>query len=141
MIQFASTLDSTLESVDAAEEEVRRFAEQAGFDESAKFFIALAVREILVNAVKHGNRFEPNRKVDLVLSADNAKLTIDIQDHGEGFDIETVPDPRLEENLGRASGRGLTIAKGLMDDFQVESGAAGTHVRMSKNLLPQSLHD
>ena len=133
MLQFASTLDSTLESVDAAEDSVRRFAEEAGFDESVRYFIALAAREILVNAVKHGNRFDPARKVDLRLSVDDAKLTIEVKDQGTGFDIESVPDPRLEENLGLPSGRGLTLARGLMDDFHIESGSAGTYVRMSKN--------
>jgi serine/threonine-protein kinase RsbW len=134
MMQFASTLDSTLESVDAAEESVRRFAEQAGFAESDRYFIGLAAREILVNAVKHGNRLDPAKQVELRLSADSARLTVEIKDHGEGFRIEDVPDPRLEENLGLPSGRGLMLARGIMDDFHVESGSAGTYVRMSKNV-------
>ena len=138
MMQFTSILDSTFESVDDGEDAVLRFAEQAGFDESARLFIGLAAREILVNAVRHGNCFDANKKVDLRLSADDAKLTVEIRDQGEGFDIETVPDPRLEENWGRPSGRGLTMAKGIMDDFHVESGAAGTYVRMSKDVPASS---
>ena len=136
MLRFSATLDSTLDSVDAAEESVRRFAQEAGFEESDWYFIGLAVREILVNAVKHGNRFDPMKKVDLRLSSDDKELTVEIKDQGEGFRIEDVPDPRLEENLGRPSGRGLTLAKGIMDDFHIEaSSPGGTCVRMSK-LLP-----
>ncbi len=136
MLRFSSTLDSTLESVDAAEQSVRRFAQEAGFEESDWYFIGLAAREILVNAIKHGNRFDPAKKVDLSLSADGRQLTVEIKDQGEGFRIEDVPDPRLAENLGRDSGRGLTLAKGIMDDFHIEANSpAGTYVRMSK-LLP-----
>jgi serine/threonine-protein kinase RsbW len=133
-MQFASILDSTLESVDAGEESVRRFAQQAGFEESEQYFIGLAAREILVNAVRHGNRFDPQKKVELRLSADDAKLTCEVKDQGDGFRIEDVPDPRLPENIERASGRGLAMARGLMDDFHCESGSGGTYVRMSKDI-------
>jgi serine/threonine-protein kinase RsbW len=126
------TLDSTPESVDAAGVSVRRFTEEAGFDDSDTYFIALAVHEILVNAVIHGNRFDPKKKVELRLSADETRLTVEVKDEGAGFCLESVPDPRLEENLALPSGRGITIARGIMDDFHVESGSAGTYVRMSK---------
>lgn len=136
MLSLCSTLDSTLESVDAAEESVRCFAQQAGFEETERYFIGLAAREILVNAIKHGNRFDPAKKVDLRLSADDSGLTVEIRDQGEGFRIEDVPDPRLAENLGRDSGRGLTLAKGVMDEFHIDAGSSGgTCVRMWK-LLP-----
>jgi serine/threonine-protein kinase RsbW len=138
MVSFSSTLDSTLESVDATEASVRSFAADAGFDESDTYFIGLAAREILVNAVKHGNRFDPNKKVDLRLSASVRELIVEIKDQGEGFRVEDVPDPRLPENLDRPSGRGLTLAKGIMDDFHIEANTpGGTYVRMSK-LLPPS---
>lgn len=138
MICFCSTLDSTLESLDAAEESVCRFARDAGFEESERYFIGLAVHEILVNAIKHGNRFDPNKKVELRLLADETGLTVEIRDQGDGFHIESVPDPRLAENVGHPSGRGLTMAKGLMDHFHIESSSSGgTYVRMSK-LFPLS---
>lgn len=138
MIRFASTLDSTIESVDTAEESLRHFCAKTGFEESDVFFIALAVREILVNAVKHGNRLDPGKKVEMQLSADETGVTIGIRDEGEGFCPESVPDPRLAENLALPSGRGIVIARGLMDDFQIESGATGTLVRMSKLLRKPS---
>ena len=141
MPSLSWTLDSTLESVDAAEESVRVFAQQAGFEESDWYFIGLAAREILVNAIKHGNRFDPAKKVGLHLSTDNRQLIVEIEDQGEGFRIEDVPDPCLPENLGRDSGRGLILAKGIMDEFRIESGSAGgTHVRMSKSLPNAGLH-
>ena len=132
---FSSTLDSVVESVDGAEESVRRFAEEAGFEESDRYFIGLAVREILINAIKHGNRFDQSKKVGLHLSANSDDLTIEVTDQGEGFQIESVPDPRLPENLERRSGRGIAIALSVMDEFSVDRNSpGGTHVRMVKRL-------
>ena len=132
---FSSTLDSVAESVDGAEESVRRFAHDAGFEDSDQYFIGLAAREILINAIKHGNRFDESKKVGLRLSTDSNVLTIDVTDQGEGFRLENVPDPRLPENLERGSGRGITMALTIMDEFTVDRNSpSGTHVRMVKRL-------
>jgi serine/threonine-protein kinase RsbW len=134
---FSSTLDSVVESVDGAEESVRRVAREAGFEESDEYFIGLAVREILINAIKHGNRFDPNKKVGLRVSQSGRELTIEVADQGEGFQVESVPDPRLPENLERGSGRGIAMALAIMDEFSVDKNTSGgTHVRMMKR-LPQ----
>jgi serine/threonine-protein kinase RsbW len=132
---FSSTLDSVVESVDGAEESVRRFAQHAGFEESDQYFIGLAVREILINAIKHGNRFDQSKKVGLRLATNGGDLTIEVTDQGEGFRIESVPDPHLPENLERRSGRGIAMALAIMDEFSVDRNSpAGTHVRMAKRL-------
>jgi len=132
---FSSTLDSVVKSVDGAEESVRRFAHDAGFEESDQYFIGLAAREILINAIKHGNRFDQSKKVGLRLSTDSDVLTIEVTDQGEGFRLENVPDPHLPENLERGSGRGITMALAIMDEFTVDRNSpSGTHVRMVKRL-------
>ena len=132
---FSSTLDSVVESADGAEESVRRFAHDAGFEESDQYFIGLATREILINAIQHGNRFDPNKKVGLSVSTSHNDLIIEVTDQGEGFQLESIPDPRLPENLGRRSGRGVTMALAIMDEFSVDRNSpGGTHVRMAKRL-------
>jgi len=132
---FSSTLDSVVESADSAEESVRQFALEAGFEESDQYFIGLAAREILINAIKHGNRFDPKKKVGLSMSISRSNLIIEVTDQGEGFQLESVPDPRLPENLGRRSGRGVTMALAIMDEFSVDRNSpGGTHVRMAKRL-------
>lgn len=139
MLSFSSILDSTLESLDSAEESVRRIVAEAGFDEGDTYFIALAVREILANAIKHGNRFDPGKKVDLHLTASDTELIVEVKDQGEGFRLEDVPDPRLPENLDKPSGRGIIMAKGIMDDCHIEPDSpGGTYVRMSKRLPASS---
>ena len=132
---FSSTLDSVVESADSAEESVRQFALEAGFEESDQYFIGLAAREILINAIKHGNRFDPKKKVGLSMSISRSNLIIEVTDQGEGFQLESIPDPRLPENLGRRSGRGVTMALAIMDEFSVDRNSpGGTHVRMAKRL-------
>jgi serine/threonine-protein kinase RsbW len=130
-----STFDSRIESVDVAEEAVRRFALEAGFDESNQYFIGLAAREILMNAVKHGNGFDRNKKVSVRLSRDAGSLTIEVSDEGGGFQLESVPDPKAPENVNRRSGRGLAIALAIMDEFRVDRNSpGGTHIRMMKRI-------
>lgn len=132
-----STLDSRVEAVDAAEGSVRLFAQEAGFEEEDLYFIGLATREILINAIKHGNRFDRHKKIGLRLSREAGRVTIDVLDEGDGFRIDAVPDPHLSENRERRSGRGITIALAIMDEFSVEKNLPhGTHVRMVKRRVP-----
>jgi serine/threonine-protein kinase RsbW len=132
---FSSTLDSEIELVEGAEESVRRFARETGFEEFDQYFIGLAVREILINAMKHGNHFERDKKVGLLLSGDGKDLTIEVTDQGDGFLLENVPEPQLPENVGNPSGRGLMIARGIMDEFSVDMDSPGvTCVRMMKRI-------
>jgi serine/threonine-protein kinase RsbW len=137
-LSVSTTIDSKVESVDAAEEFVRSFANDAGFEESDRYYIGLAAREILINAVMHGNRFDGSKKVGIRLSKNADSLTIEVTDEGDGFRLEDVPDPRVGENRKRRSGRGLTMAVAIMDELLVEKNRPrGTHIRMVKRLAPR----
>jgi serine/threonine-protein kinase RsbW len=144
---------STLESVDLAEGEILKAAEQAGFDEDDQHRIGMAVRECLVNAVVHGNRYNRNKKVHVRVSVEsvslekvappdeksvgNARFTIRVTDQGEGFEMEEVPDPLHDTNLLRHSGRGLFLMGAFMDDLKVRKAQhAGTEVTLVKNIGP-----
>jgi serine/threonine-protein kinase RsbW len=129
---------STLESVDQAEEEILRSAEEAGFDEDERLNIGMAVRECMVNAVVHGNRYNRNKLVHVAvwfLQAEPgaAEFTVRIADEGEGFEVLDVPDPLAEPNLLRHSGRGLFLMGAFMDDVKVRKGeVGGTQVTLVK---------
>src|SRR5271156_5585353 len=110
-------LDSTLESVDVAEEAVLREAKELGFDEDDLHRIGMSVRECMVNAVVHGNRYNSRKKVELVIDQTPERLTIVIADEGEGVDLTTLPDPLADDNLLRHSGRGLLLMQAFMDEF------------------------
>ena len=130
-------LESTLESVDRAEEAVLREAEPLGFDEDDLHRIGISVRECMVNAVVHGNRYNKRKKVHLRIERTAQQVEILIGDEGEHFDISKLPDPRSDENLLRQSGRGLLMMQAFMDEFQVrQRSPAGTEVRLVKRRAP-----
>ena len=129
-------LDSTLESLDSAEELAVREAEKAGVAEDDLHKIAMAVRESMVNAVVHGNRYSAHKKVRLSLSKGPREFVVKIADEGEGFDYENLPDPLAQENLLRHSGRGIFLIKAFMDDFQVRRlEPRGSEVTLVKYLV------
>ena len=126
-------LDSTLESVDVAEEAVLREAQELGFDEDDLHRIGMSVRECMVNAVVHGNRYNARKKVRLTITRAPDRLVIVIADEGEGFDLDALPDPLANENLLRHSGRGLLLIQAFMDEFQMRTREPkGTEVKMVK---------
>jgi serine/threonine-protein kinase RsbW len=126
-------LDSTLESVDLAEQAVLREAHELGFGEDEQHHIGMSVRECMVNAVVHGNRYNARKKVYVKAARSADRLTVVIADEGEGFDMNALPDPLANENLLRHSGRGLLLIQAFMDEFQIRAREPkGTEVTMVK---------
>jgi serine/threonine-protein kinase RsbW len=130
-------LDSSLQSVDRAEDVVLQAAREMGFHDDDQHRIGIAVRECMVNAVAHGNRYSAKKKVRLRVSWNKSAIEIDIEDEGDGFDMGNVPDPRDEANLMRHSGRGLLMIRAFMDRLEFRKREPrGTGVRMIKILRP-----
>ena len=128
-------LESNLDSVDDAETSVLKVAEEIGFDEDGLHQIGMAVRESMVNAVVHGNRYNARKKVHLKILKAADHLTVAIRDEGEGFEFSAVPNPLSEENLLRQSGRGLLLIQAFVDKLEVNRPEpGGTEVKMIKYL-------
>jgi serine/threonine-protein kinase RsbW len=140
---------STLESVDLAESEILKAAEETGFDEDELHRIGMAVRECMVNAVVHGNRYNRNKTVHIGVNVERpgqptgtrpgqgTRLIIRIRDQGDGFELQEVPDPLQENNLLRHSGRGLFLMGAFMDDLKVRKlPEGGTEVTLIKEIGP-----
>ena len=126
-------LDSSLDCVDGAEETVLHEAQQLGFDEDDLHKIGISVRECLVNAVVHGNRYNARKKVHLKVTRTPDRLTIVVGDEGDGFDPASVPDPLAGDNLLRGSGRGVMLMQAFMDEFQISKREPqGTEAKMVK---------
>jgi serine/threonine-protein kinase RsbW len=135
--QLETLLESTLDSVDAAEAVVLKAAEEVGFTEDDLHEIGMAVREAMVNAVVHGNRYNFNKKVHLNVAKQPNGLQVRITDEGAGFDQSHVPDPLQEENLLRQSGRGLLLMQAFVDEFEMHHvPPLGTEVKMVKYRKP-----
>jgi serine/threonine-protein kinase RsbW len=86
------------------------------FNDRDIFAIRLAVEEALVNAIKHGNQQDRNKQVMLSYYLEDDAFCIRIRDEGPGFDPTSVPDPTLQENLERCSGRGLMLMRYYMTE-------------------------
>jgi serine/threonine-protein kinase RsbW len=128
-------LESNLQSVDKAEAAVLEEAKKLGFDEDAQHHISVAVREITVNAVVHGNRYNRNKKVHLEMEPSAGELVVTIGDEGSGFDFASLPDPLAPGNLLRQSGRGILLARAFVDEFDIHPRpGGGTEVRFAKKL-------
>jgi serine/threonine-protein kinase RsbW len=130
-------LNSTKESVNRAETEALEVARRGGFPEAIVERIALAVHEIMINAIVHGNGCDPHKKVVVNMSRTPGKLKIVIADEGEGFNPDDLPNPLSAEGLQKGSGRGVYLARAFMDEFHVQRDpAGGTTVTMAKSVDP-----
>jgi serine/threonine-protein kinase RsbW len=88
--------------------------------------------------VVHGNRYNRNKQVHVIVAVSGGQFTIRIVDQGEGFEIQEVPDPLHENNLLRHSGRGLFLMGAFMDDMKVRKVLpSGTEVTLVKNVAPR----
>ena len=110
-----------------------RLAHLGGLDDDAVHWIGVAVRESVINAIKHGNRMEADKPVDIKFTLDRSTLTIYVRDRGVGFDPLLIPDPLDPENLLNPSGRGIFYMKTFMDEVDFSHHPdGGTVVRMVK---------
>jgi serine/threonine-protein kinase RsbW len=127
-------MDSTLESVNQAEEIATRMASKLGFEEEDVNRISMAVREAAVNAVLHGNAYDPGKKVTLGLEKAEGALVITVSDEGKGLNPDDIPDPLAPENLLKQSGRGIFLIRAFMDEVRIRSLKPGTEITMIKNV-------
>jgi serine/threonine-protein kinase RsbW len=116
-----------------------RMANLGGLDEDAVHWIGVAVRESVINAIKHGNREDLEKLVTVEFTfapvVEPSELVVRVLDQGEGFDPEEIADPLAPENLLKASGRGIFFMKSFMDDVTLKRGSeGGMEVRMVKKL-------
>ena len=112
------------------QEEIERRLKAQQFTEREIFSIKLALEEALINAIKHGNRFDPAKRVHISYSVRPERFDVRITDEGPGFDPGDVPDPTAVENLERPCGRGLMLMRYYMSE--ISYNPRGNSVAMSK---------
>jgi len=130
------TLDSTLDSVNKIEQTAELVAMRAGFDEDTVPNISMAVREAAVNAVLHGNAYDPNKSVTAIFETTAEDLVIRIADQGTGLNPDTLPDPLAPENILRGSGRGIFLIRAFMDEVNFRQLHPGTELILIKHRTP-----
>lgn len=128
-------LPSTAKAIQKACRELLDCAAAQGFQDDELFGIHLALEEALVNAFKHGNKANPEKIVFVECLMTPEKFDISITDQGEGFKPQDLPDPRVNGNLYKCSGRGVLLINAYMDE--VEYNIRGNSVHMVKYRQPQ----
>jgi serine/threonine-protein kinase RsbW len=123
-------IPSNFDAARGAEEALLREVTAHGYSEASAFAIKLALEEGLANAIRHGNRQDGSKKVFLSYDIDERRVVITISDEGPGFDPACVPDPTLDENLDKPSGRGIMLMRAYMDEVQYNQ--RGNQIRMIK---------
>jgi serine/threonine-protein kinase RsbW len=136
-------IHSNFEMLDFVQTVSDRLGQLAGLDEDAVHWIGVAIRESVINAIKHGNREDYRKLVTVEFTFtppdDPQELVVRVLDQGEGFDPDEIADPLAPENLLKASGRGIFFMRSFMDDVTLRRASeGGMEVRMVKKLSPEA---
>jgi len=124
------TIPSDLAEARRVQEEIEVALLASFYSEHDIFSIKLALEEALVNAIKHGNQMDPDKRVVVVYCICPERFEVRITDEGQGFNPEDVPDPTAIENIERPCGRGLLLMRGFMTEVQYHG--KGNSVSMAK---------
>ena len=132
---------SAFEMLDFVQVVTEHMGKSVGLDDDARHWVSVAIRESVINAIKHGNRSDVSKHVfvdfETDTHADAGELAIRVRDQGEGFDPETIANPLDPENLLKSSGRGIFLIRNFMDDVQLQRAPeGGMEIRMVKRVLP-----
>jgi len=137
---------SAFEMLDFVQVVSDHLARGVGLDDDALHWVSVAIRESVINAIKHGNRNDATKHVfvefETVVHAHVPELAIRVRDEGEGFDPETLKNPLDPENLLKSSGRGIFLIRNFMDDVQLQRAPeGGMEIRMVKRAQPSATDD
>lgn len=133
-------LPSVFDMVDLVQAVCDHLTKHLGLDDDSQHWVGVAVRESVINAIKHGNGGDASKFVDVEFAMEPAtspsRFTVTVRDHGAGFDPDTLPDPLAPENLLKSSGRGIFFMRNFMDDVVIRRAAGGgMEVRMVKRFV------
>ena len=129
-VQMQFTIPSDTAKGLEVQDRILAALQQHQFTQRDLFGVKLALEEAIVNAIKHGNGMDPAKSVDIQCELNGDRVSIVIEDEGDGFDPATVPDPTIGENLQKPGGRGLKLMRAFMTS--VEYNALGNRVSLEK---------
>ncbi len=127
---------SSYETIELAEAALNEVCEAAEIHGELRYWAGMALREALANAIKHGNKLNPDKRVHVeIVAQPHVRLRMVVEDEGEGFDPATLGDPRDPENVLRSSGRGVFYIRHFVDEVTFSTApGGGTRIELLKNL-------
>jgi len=131
---------SAFEMLDLVQVVSDHVGKDVGLDDDAVHWVGVAIRESVINAIKHGNQNDAGKRVFVEFRTDSgAELNIRVRDQGPGFDPEHIANPLAPENLLKASGRGIFLIRNFMDEVELQRAPqGGMEVRMTKRVQSTS---
>lgn len=120
------------ENVNIVEAFVEVLRTDLNLSEELEANILVSLSESVNNAIVHGNKKDPSKKVKIQMNRAGNQLVFTVEDEGEGFDSSAVEDPTAPENLEKPSGRGIFLMRSLADKVEFEDG--GRKVNIAFNL-------
>ena len=136
-VELRQSLSSQVALISPFVDQVMRFLAKCRNQEDSKLEIEMALREALANAIVHGNQEDPHKAVYVACRCTpDGEVSITVQDEGQGFDSDAVPDPTTPENRLVKHGRGIYLMKTLMDEVRFEKGGAIVYMRKKPNAGP-----
>jgi serine/threonine-protein kinase RsbW len=135
--RFEFTIPSDTKAAEDVQEQILADIHRRHYDGHAVFAIKLSLTEAMVNAIRHGNRMDPKKKVHVEATVTPKEVVIVIEDEGPGFDRCGVPNPTLPENLEKCNGRGIHLIESYMNEVEYSHG--GRRLRMMKRNEPDVL--
>jgi serine/threonine-protein kinase RsbW len=131
-------LSSRYENIELAQAALEHVCRIRSVDSEVEHWVGMALREAVANAIKHGNRQNPEKRVLVSFAGEGDDLTITVGDEGEGFDAASLADPLATENQMKTSGRGIFYIRSFMDEVSFTRGeTGGTLLTMRKNIRAQ----
>lgn len=115
-------IPSLSENIRMIESFIDNAREKFHLDDDIYGNIMIAVTEAVNNAVKHGNRGDSSKNVLLTLALNDKLIKFTIEDEGDGFDYNNLPDPTAPENIEKPGGRGIFLMKHLSDEVDFKEG-------------------
>ncbi|GAB4162017.1 MAG: ATP-binding protein [Planctomycetaceae bacterium] len=128
--EFEISIPSETAAGQKVQERIVAVLEKLDYPPRDVFGMRLALEEALVNAIKHGNQMDPEKQVQVSCWIGEEIVRVEIEDQGEGFSLEDVPDPTDDENLERPCGRGIMLMKAFLN--VVEYNECGNKVVLEK---------
>ena len=129
-------IDSRYEFIDLVQRMAEDLCRVARFGRPVLLNVGLAVREAVANAIKHGNRLQPGKRVLVIFRVDPGRLVVAVRDEGSGFDLRRVKDPVAPANVFQNHGRGIYFMKAFVDDVSFSRlRGGGMEVRMEKRAV------
>lgn len=129
-----TVLNSSLESIEVVEKLISQAKDEFAISEEMFNYIWIALNEAVSNAIKHGNKFDPSKKVRLAVETKYERyICFTVKDEGAGFDFTSVPDPTTPDRIAEPNGRGVFLINKLADIVNYSQN--GTCVEMCFDLF------